>query len=663
MAEGRRLTEHYRLESLARTGEGGLFFCAVDLRTGQPVAVEMIRQAAPVLGAQERERFLATAAVLASLEHPSLPRVLDYGFTATGNAFLVTEPVSGANLAACAGLSPARILGILVGVLDGLETLSRQGIELPRLRTDGIVVTADSQGESVKLVELGEAGLASPPDQPPAAPLRRDLALLACGLLGAQVDAAGEVEIPETTAARLDDVAALERLLASWLRPANGGADPPFAELRRRLQFQLGGGLATLPAATVAVLPEPSSEQPAVQPPPPSPPETPRAPRGGKLRPWAAVGLLAVAGGVGVVGVLFVLTRADKPPAVVSPEVTVSPSPTPSPLPVTPTPAPTPSPSPDPEEEQREAEALAAAEARRLAGALERGLATASLPALREAVKLSAAVPSSRLSTSARRNLARAKDALAADSRLSKAERDGQPRPILEAAADLLVLLPASARGLQLRDRAASDLEAAADQALAAGRLDEAESLLAALRQVLPQRSGLDERRARLDREKRSDQALGSALAEATRLGEQKRPHEGLARLAEVTPAARYRDRFSRLEEKLETQLAELDRGSPRIAVREGFEETYEKDATVKVPLRITDDYGIRSVEAWAVLDKGQRKPVPVVHGAGDAYEATLAAGVHENQDLALYVAATDHSGHRTQHGPTSLKRKRWYRP
>jgi serine/threonine protein kinase len=84
MAEGRRLTEHYRLDRLVRTGDKGLFFAAVDSRSGQPVAVEMIREAAAEQGGKERARFLATAATLHALDHPSLPKVLDYGFTAAG---------------------------------------------------------------------------------------------------------------------------------------------------------------------------------------------------------------------------------------------------------------------------------------------------------------------------------------------------------------------------------------------------------------------------------------------------------------------------------------------------------------------------------------------------------------------------------------------------
>lgn len=699
MAEGRRLTEHYRLDRLVRTGDQGLFFAAVDTRSGQPVGVEMIREAAADRGGHERARFLATAATLRALDHPSLPRVLDYGFTAAGNAFLITECLSGTSFAALAGSPPRRVLALLLGVLDGVAALAQQGLALPHLRAEGFLVTETTEGERVKLVELGEA---VPAGNNAVQEARRDLAFLACHLLGATLDGDGRVNVPEAAAGQLEDVAALEQLLASWLRPADPGPPPTFEELRRRLRFLLGGGLSTLPATPVSDLfapvtaASPASAASAA----PARPAAAKAPTAARTR-RSAVLAGAAAAGLGLAAVLFLVLALRHEPAESGPQATtpeLSPLPSSAPPPAIPTPSPSPLPAEEPrlaraeglladqdwESLRRELagiapaeretfaadehlrlqamlDSLAAADAKRLAADLSRGLASGSVPVLRSAVAFSSRVPAKKLKSAVKLDLTRAKDALAADSGLGRAEKSGDARQILGAAADLLALLPANARAQKLRDQAAASLEAAAEAALSAGRLDEAAADLEAVRGAVPQRPGLADRLARLDRERRGDQSLAGALAEATRLGEQDQPLEGLARLARATPNDRYRDRFTRLQEKLNRQLAEIDRGAPQVRIREGFEPSYEKDRPITVPLRISDDYGVKSVEAWLTMEGGQRKAVPVIHGSGEAYEATLGAALHANQNVELWVAATDHSGHRTQLGPTSLRRKRWY--
>ena len=80
MRELRRITERYRLDRLVSASTTGDVFQGIDLSTGEPVAVKLISGDSGE-SEQQRERFLATCRALQALRHPSLPRVLDYGFT------------------------------------------------------------------------------------------------------------------------------------------------------------------------------------------------------------------------------------------------------------------------------------------------------------------------------------------------------------------------------------------------------------------------------------------------------------------------------------------------------------------------------------------------------------------------------------------------------
>jgi serine/threonine protein kinase len=94
MNELRRITERYLLEKQVAASAGVALFRATDIESGATVAVELIHGDED--GAAEwRQQFLETARAVRSLDHPSLPRVLDFGITHAGGAFLVTGYVDG----------------------------------------------------------------------------------------------------------------------------------------------------------------------------------------------------------------------------------------------------------------------------------------------------------------------------------------------------------------------------------------------------------------------------------------------------------------------------------------------------------------------------------------------------------------------------------------
>jgi serine/threonine protein kinase len=94
MSELRRITERYLLEKQIASSEAATVFRGTDLESGATVAVELIHGEDGGT-AEWRQQFLETARALRSLDHPSLPRVLDFGITHAGGAFLVTEVLDG----------------------------------------------------------------------------------------------------------------------------------------------------------------------------------------------------------------------------------------------------------------------------------------------------------------------------------------------------------------------------------------------------------------------------------------------------------------------------------------------------------------------------------------------------------------------------------------
>src|ERR1700722_6958655 len=104
---GRVLSGRYRIEAALGTGASAHVFVATDVSLKRQVAVKMLH---PVLAADRSflKRFRAEAQHAASLTHPNLVAVYDWG-EATDGPYLVLEYLSG---------------GSLRDLLDSTETLS-----------------------------------------------------------------------------------------------------------------------------------------------------------------------------------------------------------------------------------------------------------------------------------------------------------------------------------------------------------------------------------------------------------------------------------------------------------------------------------------------------------------------------------------------------------
>ncbi|HEV7514808.1 MAG TPA: hypothetical protein VGR07_00775, partial [Thermoanaerobaculia bacterium] len=299
-------------------------------------------------------------------------------------------------------------------------------------------------------------------------------------------------------------------------------------------------------------------------------------------------------------------------------------------------------------------------------GHLTQALATGDLRSLK--TQLAALTPDQEaaLSPEVKKDLARARKVLEADGRLTRAERAQEPLDILRQAGLLLAELPRSSHALQARERAAAEIEADADKKIEDGSYDAALARLQQLHDLWPERRGLSDRMGKIQGDRKADQALEDRLALAAQAEKQGKPADGLAALKGVEPNRRYADRFRQARERLEAQqLAALDRKPPEIACPKSLKDLkYAKGTAITIPLRITDDLEVKSVEAWARPKDGTFVRLPVRQVSGGNYELEIQPALHDNKEVEFYVTATDRSGHEGHFGtaqdPKQIKRRLW---
>ena len=147
-------------------GEGGMgaVFRATDRLTGHTVALKRVTAKAENLtfnSASESTNYRLALArefkVLASLRHPHIINVLDYGFDDEGMPFVTMELLEDADTFLAVGRAAGsleRQANLLIELLQALAYLHRRGILHRDLKPGNVLVTAD---KSVKVLDFGLA--------------------------------------------------------------------------------------------------------------------------------------------------------------------------------------------------------------------------------------------------------------------------------------------------------------------------------------------------------------------------------------------------------------------------------------------------------------------------------------------------------------------------
>jgi eukaryotic-like serine/threonine-protein kinase len=153
-----------RYELVDKLGQGGMgvVFYAVDQLANEPVALKRVNVSSGAASAQEfRVAMAQEFKTLATLRHPNVIKVLDYGFSRDGYPFFTMELLTEArSLLAAAQGQPIEVqIGLFVQLLQALTYLHRRGIIHRDLKPDNVLVVGAQN--SVKVVDFGLATLRS----------------------------------------------------------------------------------------------------------------------------------------------------------------------------------------------------------------------------------------------------------------------------------------------------------------------------------------------------------------------------------------------------------------------------------------------------------------------------------------------------------------------
>ncbi len=173
LASGQLLADRYRLDKRLAVGGMGEVWQSVDVRLDRTVAVKVLK---PELcgDAEFLHRFRTEARMTASLNHPGIAAVHDYGETAAtadgpqDTAYLVMELVEGEPLASTLAregrISAERTLDVLEQTGNALQAAHERGLVHRDVKPGNILVTGTG------VVKITDFGIAKAAD---AAPVTR----------------------------------------------------------------------------------------------------------------------------------------------------------------------------------------------------------------------------------------------------------------------------------------------------------------------------------------------------------------------------------------------------------------------------------------------------------------------------------------------------------
>jgi serine/threonine-protein kinase len=172
------LVDRYRVVSLLAQGGMGAVYQACDLVLDRRVAIKQLQpdpMASEHALEQTRQQFQREARVLASLDHPNLPHVIDH-FAEEGFEYLVMNYVEGRSLSEIVedgqtGLGESQVLDWADQLLSALDYIHRYGVIHRDVKPSNIRLTPDGK---IFLVDFGLVKLFDP-DNPKTATIMHGL--------------------------------------------------------------------------------------------------------------------------------------------------------------------------------------------------------------------------------------------------------------------------------------------------------------------------------------------------------------------------------------------------------------------------------------------------------------------------------------------------------
>ena len=151
----------YRLERELGAGGMGDVFVAVQEPLGREVALKLMRAG---LTGPAAQRFEREARSLATMSHPNIVTIYDYGRTDDGELFMAMELVRGLTLrqqlAHAGRLSPRATMAVLVDVCRALAATHAAGIVHRDLKPENVMLVDHGNNTSTaKVLDFGIARL------------------------------------------------------------------------------------------------------------------------------------------------------------------------------------------------------------------------------------------------------------------------------------------------------------------------------------------------------------------------------------------------------------------------------------------------------------------------------------------------------------------------
>ena len=154
VAEAARLFPQYEVVSLLGRGGMGAVYKGRQAALERFVAIKLL----PLEVSVDEEyagRFVREARAMASLSHPNIIGVHDFGTTAEGHLYFVMEFIEGANLHEFihgGGMAPEEILNIMAGVCDALSYAHARGVVHRDIKPANVMLSIEG---TAKVADFG----------------------------------------------------------------------------------------------------------------------------------------------------------------------------------------------------------------------------------------------------------------------------------------------------------------------------------------------------------------------------------------------------------------------------------------------------------------------------------------------------------------------------
>ena len=163
---GQVLDDRYRLIEGMKRGAMGTVYLAEQLRMNTFVAVKVLHASHDE---RARERFAREATALGRLQHPNIARGIDFGWTGTGQLYLVMERIEGVDLRerlASGGRFEWREVCRLGAQLAGaLHAAHVAGFIHRDLKPENVMLDQAPDGDQIRVLDFGIAKVSSAESQ------------------------------------------------------------------------------------------------------------------------------------------------------------------------------------------------------------------------------------------------------------------------------------------------------------------------------------------------------------------------------------------------------------------------------------------------------------------------------------------------------------------